>query len=111
MNDFDYEDLHYDNIGTRYGIAIEEERWLWETQYIKKYLYVPNTCPQCGIGKVFTYKFESVLNPLKGACSKKNCKYRFFLRKYSIFGNFPKIPVQILMYIIEQFIIEKKMLH
>ena len=38
MNDFDYEDLHYDNIGTRYGIAIEEERWLWETQYIKKYI-------------------------------------------------------------------------
>ena len=77
----------------------------------KKNIYVPNTCPQCGIGKVFTYKFKSVLNPLKGACSKKNCKYRFFLRKYSIFGNFPKIPVQILMYIIEQFIIEKKMLH
>jgi hypothetical protein len=48
------------------------------------------------------------LNPLKGACSNKNCKYRFFLRKYSIFGNFPKIPVQILIYIIEQFIIEKK---
>lgn len=47
------------------------------------------------------------MNPLKGACSKKNCKYRFFLRKYSIFGNFQKIPVQILMYIIEQFIIEK----
>ena len=65
MNDFDYEDLHYDNIDTRYGIAVEKERWLWETQYIKKYLYVPNTCPQCGIGKVFTYKFESVLNPLK----------------------------------------------
>ena len=46
MNDFDYEDLYYDNIDTRYGIAIEEERWLWETQYIKKYIYVPNTCPQ-----------------------------------------------------------------
>ena len=48
------------------------------------------------------------MNPLKGACSKKNCKYRCFLRRYSIFGIFPKIPVQILMYIIEQFIIEKK---
>ena len=39
MADFDYDNLHYDNIGAGYGIAIEEERWLWETQYINKYIY------------------------------------------------------------------------
>lgn len=56
MVDFDYEDLHYDQIGLRYGIAIEEERWLWETQYLNKYIYIPKKCPNCEVGNIHTVK-------------------------------------------------------
>ena len=87
-----------------YGIAIEEERFLWETKYIHKYIYIPHICPKCNIGNLNLVKFKSTCNPLKEACSNYKCKARIYLRQYSIFKYFPKIPIQILMNILKGFL-------
>ena len=40
MEEFEQEEFTYDKIGEIYGISIEEERLLWESQYINKYIYI-----------------------------------------------------------------------
>ena len=109
MVDYEYDEMHYDSIDALYGISIEEERSIWKNCYINKFIYIPSNCPNCDVGKVHLVNFESVLNPLKGGCNKANCKYRFFLRKYSISEKFPRISIQILMAILKGMIIDKKM--
>ena len=42
MEAIEPEDFTYDKIGEIYGISIEEERLLWESQYIHKYIYASN---------------------------------------------------------------------
>ena len=104
MEEIDYEDLTYDKTGETYGIAIEEERQLWEYEYVNKYIYIPQICPKCNIGKLNLVKFNTTCNPFKGGCTNYKCKARIYLRKYSIFALFPKIPIQILMNILKGFI-------
>ena len=40
MEEIDYEDLTYDKTVETYGIAIEEERLLWESEYVNKYIFL-----------------------------------------------------------------------
>ena len=104
MEAIEPEDFTYDKIGEIYGISIEEERLLWESQYIHKYIYMPQICAKCNKGNINLVKFNSTCNPFKGGCMNYKCKARIFLRKYSIFQFFPKIPIQILMNILKGFI-------
>lgn len=93
MVDYNYENITYAHLGTIYGISMEEERSIWRNCYRNKYIYITSDFPNCNIGKVNLVTFNSMLNPLKGGCNKANCGYRFYLRKYSIFADFPKISV------------------
>ena len=102
------EELHYDSIGEKNDIPIEEERELWKNYYINKYIFIPKNCPQCNHPNISIVNFNSTLNPIKGGCNNKTCKYRFYLRSYSFFKYFPKIPAQIIVNIIKQMILENK---
>ena len=104
MEDNAQEEFTYDKIDEIYGIAIEEERLLWESQYINKYIYMPQIRPKCNKGNIKLVKFNSTCNPFKGGCMNYKCKNRIFLRKYSIFQFFLKILIQILMNILKGFI-------
>ena len=104
----DSDNLTYDNIGEKFDIPIEEERELWEKYYINKFIYVPTYCPKCNAGTISLVKNQSVINPLKGSCNNKDCKNKIFLRKFSIFKNFNKLPIQVLMNIVKCMIIKKK---
>lgn len=101
----------YDSIGELYDISIEEQRALWHLYYINKYIYVPSICPKCNNGTLSLINNESVLNPIKGSCNNKSCKTKNFLRKYSIFSKFNKMPIQILMNILKAMLVLKKMVH
>ena len=48
--------------------------------------------------------FNTTCNPFEGGCNNYKCKARIYLRKYSIFALFPKMPIQILMNILKGFI-------
>ena len=98
----------YDPIGEIYDISIEEERHLWYKYYLNKYIYVSSICPKCNNGTISLIKNESVLNPVKGSCNNKSCKNKIFLRKYSIFSNFNKLPIQILMNILKAMLVLNK---
>lgn len=107
MNFDDY-NLTYDSIGKKYDILIEEKRVLWEKYYINKYIYIPTFCPKCNTGTISIVKNNSVINPLKSSCNKKSCKNKLFLRQFSIFKKFNKIPIQVLMNIMKSMILQKK---
>lgn len=89
--------MTYDNIGIKYGIIMEEERIIWINHYINNFNYMPTLCPQYNQRKVLVLKNKSILNPLKGGYNKAKCKYRFYIRKYFIFKDFPKILAQVFM--------------
>ena len=83
MEELEYDEFTYDKTGELYGISIEEERSLWKTEYIDKYIYIAHICPKCDIGNLKLVKFKSTCNPLKGDAQIINARQEY------IFDNFP----------------------
>lgn len=59
------DELHYDSIGEKYDILIEEERELWKNYYINKYIFILKNCPKCNHPNLSIVNFNSTLNPIK----------------------------------------------
>ena len=108
MEHFGEEDLHYDSIGEKYDIPIEEERELWKNNYFNKYIFLAKNCPKCNHSNLSIVNLNSTLNPIKAGCNNKTYKNRFYLRRYSFFKFFPKIPAQIIVNIFKEMMVENK---
>ena len=98
INNIDYENFLYNSIRKKYGIVIKEKELLWENEYLKKYIYIQKKCPKCS-ARCSKVRNHTVLNPYKGACTNKKCKYKFYQENYSIFKKFQKFQAYIDVYL------------
>ena len=89
-----------------WNINILEQKNFYKLQVFDRLIYKPEICPCCKKGKLSIYESQNIdiINPFNIRCNSKTCKKKYNIRKFSFFKLHPKIPISIMIYIIELFI-------
>ena len=93
----------------KWGISYLEEKSFILNRVLGIYSYQNNICPHCHQHKLGfnEAKKDNILIPFFMRCSDKKCKRIYNLRYFSFFGLHNKIPISMLVFIVETFIIIK----
>ena len=92
-----------------YHISIESEYNYWLNNVINKWITINYKCPNCKKKTLSISKYKkSLSNPIKLRCKDKKCKKIVNMRNNTFFAYFKKIPISIIIKIIELFIIDNK---
>ena len=100
-----------EEINNKYHISISNEISYWENHVLGKWLEInPNfNCPNCNKNSLKLFKNKkSLANPFLLKCNKKACRKKVNLREGTFFGIHKKVPISVIIKIIEYFILDNK---
>ena len=88
-----------------WNINFEEESQFWTNLKKRGFIYLPDICTACNIGK-FEIKEDTkknILNPYYIRCNNKKCRKKVKLRSFSFLKNIRNIPASVIFNILENF--------
>ena len=98
-----------ENISNKFHLSFNNEYQFWINNIIDKWIIPDYKCPKC---KKNSLKIKpnkhSISNPVHLKCSNKQCRKIKSLRYNTFFEYFKKIPISVVIKIIELFILENK---
>lgn len=97
------------NESNKWHLSLDIERQFWKSNVIGTWIDTPkNICPSCSNKSLRLANRNKITNPCCLKCNKRKCSKKVSLRENTIFQLFNKVPISVLIKIIELFVIENK---